>query len=171
MAKKKKQITHPRMLTFNPDFIHCQLQEGDEYIVNGIFVFNISRMIEFIDLHPEKLIADDLDDANYYSLHKHHELNDDYVQQADLTRPVILAEIAPDRFDMGMGVNPNSYYERGYNLIDGHHRIAKAYRQGIKTLPAYIFRMEQHINFLLEGYKQYVDYWNRKLVSLRHILS
>jgi ParB-like chromosome segregation protein Spo0J len=65
----------------------------------------------------------------------------------------MLAEIAPDRFEMGMGVNPNIYYERGYNLIDGHHRVAKAY----------IVRMEQHINFLAEGYEQYVEYWNDKL--------
>lgn len=155
MAKKTKQIDHPRMITFNPHFILCKLQETDEYLVNGIFVFNISRMVEFIDVHPEQLVADVIDVAYYYNLQNHRELNDDYVQQADLERPVILAEIAPDRLEMGMRVNPNIYYAQGYNLIDGHHRVAKAHQQGIKTLPAYIFRMEQHINFLAQGYNEY----------------
>jgi hypothetical protein len=162
MAKKKKQITHPRMISFNPDFIPCKLQDNNEYFVNGIFVFNISRMNEFIDAHSEQLTTDVIDVAYYYNLVKHHEFKDDYVRQADLERPVILAEIAPDRLEMGMGVNPNIYYERGYNLIDGHHRVVKAHWLGVKTLPAYIFRMEQHINFLAQGYKEYVDYWNDK---------
>jgi hypothetical protein len=97
------------------------------------------------------------------TLQERSEFNEDYVQQADLDIPVMLAEIAPDRFEMGMGVNPNIYYERGYNLIDGHHRVAKAHLLGIETLKAYIVRMEQHINFLAEGYEQYVEYWNDKL--------
>ncbi|MGI6412662.1 MAG: ParB N-terminal domain-containing protein [Syntrophomonadaceae bacterium] len=163
MAKRKKTISHPRAITFDPDFIPCQILDNHEYFPNGIFIFNISRMISFIEAHEEELISDIIDVDYYYRLQEHLELNEDFVRQADLTRPVILAEITPDRFKMGMGINPNIYYERGYNLIDGHHRVAKAYTMGIKTLPAYILRMEQHINFLAQGYKEYVEYWNDKL--------
>jgi hypothetical protein len=163
MAKRKKRISHPRAITFDPDFIPCQILDNQEYYPNGIFVFNISRMISFTEAHEDEVISDIIDVDYYYSLQERLELNEDFVHQADLNRPVILAEIAPDRFEMGMGVNPNIYYERGYNLIDGHHRVAKAYKMGIKTLPAYILRMEQHINFLAQGYKQYVEYWNDKL--------
>lgn len=52
---------------------------------------------------------------------------------------------------------------RGYVCIDGQHRIEKARRLGIKTLPAVVIRMEQHIPFLYDGYDRYTEYWNRKL--------
>ena len=47
--------------------------------------------------------------------------------------------------------------------VDGQHRIEKARRLGIQTLPAVVIRMEQHIPFLYEGYDRYVEYWNGKL--------
>lgn len=156
---KKKSIAHPRALTFDPDFVPCALEREDEYLVNGIFVFNITRLIGYIGIHREEFAIIDID-VNYYNgLQASEKLNEDYVEQADLSRPVILAEIAPDRYEMGMEVDPTNYYARGYNLIDGHHRVAKAHRSGIKILKAYVVRMEQHIDFLARGYEKYVDYW------------
>lgn len=159
----KKSAAHHRAITLNPDFVPCTLEMNDEYLRNGIFVFNITKLNAYIDAHRDEFATDDIDVSYYYNLQEHQEFNEDYVQVADLTHPVILAEIAPDRYEMGIPVNPDIYYERGYNLIDGHHRIAKAHRQGINTLKAYIVRMEQHINFLAEGYEKYVGYWNEKL--------
>ena len=49
--------------------------------------------------------------------------------------------------------------------IDGQHRLEKARRLGLKTLPAVILRMEQHIPFLYEGYDRYVSYWDGKLIE------
>lgn len=49
--------------------------------------------------------------------------------------------------------------------IDGQHRPEKARRLGLKTLPAVILRMEQHIPFLYESYDRYVSYWNGKLIG------
>lgn len=68
---------------------------------------------------------------------------------ADLNRPVILAEIAPGR----------------YNLIDGHHRVAKARRDGVPSIPAYRVRCPEHVAFLTStrGYEAYVEYWNSKV--------
>jgi hypothetical protein len=161
MARKK--ITHPRAIKLNPDFVPCTIDNNDEYLRNGIFVFNITKLNAYIDAHPDEFNIVDIDVDYYYRAFTCRELNEEYVKEADLNRPVILAEIAPDRYEMGMRVNPDIYYERGYNLIDGHHRVAKAHCLEIKTLKAYIVRMEQHVNFLADGYEKYVEYWNDKL--------
>lgn len=58
---------------------------------------------------------------------------------------------------------PEDFYSRGYNLIDGHHRLAKAEKCELASLSAYIIRMEQHISFMTEGFETYVGYWNNKL--------
>lgn len=90
-------------------------------------------------------------------------MNKDYVEQADLGRPLIFAEIAPDRLEMGMRRADGDLYARGYNLLDGHHRLAKARKLGIQKLPAYVLRMEQHLPFPARSYETYVDYWKGKL--------
>ncbi|MGD9475367.1 MAG: hypothetical protein AB7V37_10270 [Eubacteriaceae bacterium] len=89
------------------------------------------------------------------------DLNPEYVEQADLGRPVLLAEISPVR--LGHPGYPDDYYSRGYNLIDGHHRLTKAGKLELDKLPAYIVRMEQHIAFMSEGFESYITYWNGKL--------
>jgi hypothetical protein len=61
-------------------------------------------------------------------------------------KPVLLAEIAPD----------------GFNLIDGQHRIEKARRENIKEILAYKIRTPEHISFLttLDAYTSYIEYCN-----------
>jgi len=85
-------------------------------------------------------------------------LDDAYIasEAVDVDRPVILAEIAPDR----------------YNLIDGHHRIEKARKRGMEFVPAFRVAAEQHMAFLTTctGYTAYIDYWNQKVKNLRRLL-
>lgn len=52
-----------------------------------------------------------------------------------------------------------------FNVIDGHHRLEKAYRDGVTTILAYKILAEQHIRFLTStmAYTKYVQYWNEKL--------
>jgi ParB-like chromosome segregation protein Spo0J len=63
--------------------------------------------------------------------------------------PIILAEISPGK----------------YNVIDGNHRIEKAYRLGTERIPAYILTARQHLRFLttVKAYHAYVEYWNNKI--------
>jgi len=159
---KKKKVAHPRTITLNTDFVPCAVAAQDEFFRNGIFVFNITKLKTYIEAHRDAFATSNIDVAYYHTLQANMKLKDDYIQQADLARPVILAEITPDRYEMGMASGPTDYYARGYNLIDGHHRVEKAYRLRIMTLQAYIVRMEQHINFLAEGYEEYIEYWNGK---------
>ena len=76
-------------------------------------------------------------------------LSDPAILAADLSRPVILAEDRPDR----------------YNLIDGHHRVARARRDGVPSIPGCRIRCPEHVAFLTStrAYSAYVEYWNSKL--------
>ena len=68
-----------------------------------------------------------------------------------LSEPVILAEIAPNSF----------------NLIDGRHRMEKARRMGIEKIKAYKVHAIYLPDFIVikKGYLAFVDYWNYRLKS------
>ena len=137
------------MLEIDNDFIPCPESDGEEFYPNGIFVFNITKMTEYILKNPEIFVPEEVavkDIVNFLSV------NESHVDSVDLTKPVILAEIAPSR----------------YNLIDGQHRVEKAHRMGIDTLLAYKLDVHQHIRFLnsKKAYESYVEYWNSKLGKL-----
>ena len=134
-------------LRSDPSFTPCPVVHDDELFPNGIFVFNISRMLEYLENRPTdvelvEMAVCDLDQG--FSV-----LNESHVDSVDLSRPVVLAEISPGQ----------------YNLIDGHHRVAKALRHGLTTLHAYRLTVRQHIGFLIskEAYLVYVEYWNGKV--------
>jgi len=84
-------------------------------------------------------------------------LDEAAVRSADLSRPVLLAEIGPGR----------------YNLIDGHHRVAKARRDGVPTVQARRIACPRHVPFLTSAaaYEKYVEYWNSKLKEMRSVRS
>jgi hypothetical protein len=132
---------------FNP----CPSVEGDELFPNGIFVFNISRMLGYIHDNPD-LIMPEVVAMNDFCTGS-AQINEEHLDSVDVSKPVILAEIAPDR----------------YNLIDGHHRVVKAARCNIDTIKAYRLKASQHIHFLTsrESYEKYVEYWNDKITDQR----
>ena len=68
--------------------------------------------------------------------------DDRHVEAADVTCPIVIAEIAPDYRDFLCEIPESSWDIRGYVCIDGYHRIEKARRMGLETLPAVILRME-----------------------------
>ena len=134
-------------LRADPSFSPCQVDDGDELFPNGIFVFNVSKILEYLEKKPADVelveIAVCQLDQGFSSL------NESHIDTVDLSRPVVLAEISPGH----------------YNLIDGHHRVEKAMRQGANTLSAYRLNVLQHIRFLTsnDAYISYVEYWNGKV--------
>ena len=52
-----------------------------------------------------------------------------------------------------------------YNVIDGNHRLERAFRDGVEQIAAYRVKAEDHLSFLTtdKGYKAYIDYWNSKI--------
>lgn len=142
--------------------IDLQVGTEYEYYPNGLFKFNISKLIDHIEANKADYTLDQIDVSSYYQQFCNKEMNTEYVDTADITRPIILAEIAPDRLHHGYPNIAKDYYSRGYNLIDGHHRLAKAKQLGFDKLFAYIVPMEQHIHFMECGFEEYVGYWNGK---------
>jgi hypothetical protein len=139
----------PLPLRRDPLFQPCATEPGDELYPNGIFEFNISRLVAFISAHPERFPTEAIELSEIPDYGSSERLDDGAVQAADLSRPVLLAEIAPARF----------------SLIDGHHRVAKARRMLSATITAYRVRCPDHVSFLTSAnaYEKYLEYWNSKL--------
>ena len=144
-----KPTERPRHLRRDAQFQPCTAQPGDELYPNGIFEFNISRLISFISAHPERFPTEIVKLSEVPDYGSSDRLDDAAIQAADLSRPVLLAEIAPARF----------------NLIDGHHRVAKARRMLSSAITAHRVRCPDHISFLTsaDAYEKYLEYWNSKL--------
>ena len=139
-----------RKLKINRRFTPCPIDDEDELYPNGIFVFNITKMAEYIlknlDITCEEVLVKDF-------ISSFAKCNESHLPAVDVTKPVILAEIAPGRF----------------NVIDGNHRMEQAKRSGVEKIPAYKVGPEVHLRFLTteEGYFSYIEYWNGKLKESR----
>ena len=148
MASLTCSESKPFRLRLDRCFRPCEALDGEEIYPNGIFEFNITRLLAYIDsagrFRAEIMAVDDIAHAGNST-----RLNEPTILAADLSRPVILAEIAPSRF----------------NLIDGHHRVAKARSEGVLSIAAYRIRCPEHVAFLTStrAYEMYVEYWNSKV--------
>ena len=151
---KKKSASHRErtpvsgQLKLDKSFQPCASEPGDELYPNGIFIFNITRLMAFIEAYMDEFPVEPVELADIPDFGEEH-LNEDAVLAADPSRPILLAEISPGR----------------YNVIDGNHRVAKARREGAASLPAVRVHCPQHVPFLTtaRGYVAYVEYWNSKL--------
>lgn len=151
MTSPPRPNSVPLRLKVDPLFRPCEAREGDEFYPNGLFEFNITRLLNHIvavSRFQAELVG--LRDMPYAGTGAN--LNELTIGTADLSRPVILAEIAPGQ----------------YNLIDGHHRAARARREGIQSIPAYRVPCPEHVAFLTSSraYVTYIEYWNSKIDDL-----
>ena len=137
----------PDKLRYNPNFVPVELDDGDEYMPNGIFIFNITKMIADIRANPQSYNKHKISVAAYRT--GYAKLDEEHIPNVDLSIPIIAAEIRPG----------------AYTAIDGRHRLEKAYRQGVTELEAYLLPPEQHTRFLTttKGYEAYIQYWNSKI--------
>ena len=142
-----ERLQSAERLKANENFTPCPINEGDELYPNGIFVFNITKLLEHIEKNPNEIDLVKVEIADFSR--SFSSINESYVDSVDVSRPVLLAEISPGH----------------YNLIDGNHRMEKARKKGISRILAYKLNVNQHIEFLTErkAYLSYVEYWNGKL--------
>jgi len=107
-------------------------------------------LIEHIKSNPEIFIPENISVLEFNN--DFSDIDEDYIDSVTFCEPVILAEIAPGRF----------------NLIDGNHRMEKAKRLGLKNIMAYKLSPAQHIRFLTSrnSYENYITYWNDKLSEM-----
>ena len=144
-----------RKLKINKLFQPCVVDVNDELYPNGVFIFNITKLQNFIAANKDKFQVEYIS-VSSIPKYTSSNINEDTVKNANLTSPIILAETSPSRF----------------NVIDGNHRLEKAFRDGHQTIPAYRVMVEQHIAFLTTktGYQSYIGYWNKKVKELQREL-
>ncbi len=140
-----------KRLKVDDNFVPCPATAGDELFPNGIFRFNITKMLEYIQKNSNSITLEEVAVGDFPK--DFSSVNEAHMDSVEISRPVILAEISPGR----------------YNLIDGNHRMEKARRLGIERIPAYKLQVEQHMQFLTDkkAYVAYVEYWNNKLKQLK----
>jgi len=142
-----KEIKLSKKMKADKNFVPCPVDDEDELFPNGFFEFNITKIVDYIQKHPDEITLETVAVDNIYI--GSSVIDESHLESVDVGKPVIMAEIAPGR----------------YNLIDGNHRAEKARRLGIQSLQAYRLNVDQHIKFLIQkkSYLAYVEYWNKKL--------
>lgn len=142
MALKKLKLNK----SFQP--LPCEVDE--EFFPNGLFEFNITKLLKHINANPDQFQAQEVDVKTARAFPSTN-LDKATIKSANLSNPIILAEISPGQF----------------NVIDGRHRLEKAHNEGLSKILAYRIFAEQHVAFLTSvmAYTAYVDYWNGKLKS------
>ena len=87
------RLKSAKKLKVNDNFIPCPTKKGDELYPNGIFVFNITKMIEYIKKNSNEidLVVVEISDfpIGFSSI------NESHVDSVDVSQPVIIAEICP----------------------------------------------------------------------------
>jgi hypothetical protein len=144
----KRPYSPTMRMKLDRNFLAINVDEGDELFPNGIFEFNITKLLEHIKTNPHSFPKEEVAVSTLEGWSSTN-LDETTIQNADLAAPIVLAEIRPNRF----------------NVIDGNHRVARARRDDVKTIPAYRLSPDQHHRFLTSAfaYEKYVEYWNSKL--------
>ena len=137
----------------NPD------RQRNQSFVFGAFVFNVDR--------AQQIVAEDLREvdelsvtpwAQYYGLDDddpHHasffsprNLDRDYAMTTDLDDPLLVATLQ------------NSRGKLFSLLIDGTHRLYKAYKQGVLVLPAYVLDEEESLSIREDPFVNSPVHWD-----------
>ena len=172
------------LLSEDKNFVPASEDDGDELYPNGIFVFNITKMIEYIRAHKDEIPLESIEvKAHRTGLSK---LNESHIDKTDITVPLILAEISPGRYNVidgnhrahkdqiplesievkayrtGFSKLNESHIDKTditvpiilaeispgrYNVIDGNHRLEKAYRMKVGYISAYRLKPVLHMPF------------------------
>lgn len=141
-------------IKFDKKFQPVGVDEGDELFPNGIFEFNITKLVAYLKANPDRYPIEELL-LESLRLWESSDLDDATVNNANIDNPIILAEISPGRF----------------NVIDGNHRLAKARRDKAKCIRAYKVSPNLHYRFMttVKGYQAYVVYWNSKVKDISRL--
>ena len=90
-------------------FQPCTVEVNDELYPNGIFIFNITKLQNFIAANRDEFPVEYID-VNSIPKYRPSNMDEDTIKNANLELPIILAEISPNCF----------------NVIDGNHRLERA---------------------------------------------
>ncbi len=138
-----------RKIKLDKNYIPIPTNKGDEIYPNGIFNFNISRMLEQITSGELDAKKEVINVSEWFKTHIRGSVNEDHLPTVDIIKPVLQVEIRPGVF----------------KIIDGNHRIEKACRSNVEFVNSYKLKGEQLVAFFADvrGYEAFVKYWNSKL--------
>ena len=145
-----------RKITVIKNYTPFPVVEDDEIFSNGIFRFNISKIVDHIQTGEIKVEQERINIKEWYKSHHFHgTINEEHLPTVDVNKTIIQAEISPNVF----------------TIIDGNHRMEKAYREGITYIDSYKLMCEQFLPYFVDihGYEAFVDYWNSKLKEREHL--
>lgn len=136
-------------IKLNNNYKPLPVSEGDEIYPNGIFNFSISRIIEHINSGELEVEKERINVKEWFKRHMQSSVNEEHLPTVDVNKPIIKAEIRPGMFE----------------IIDGNHRIEKAFRDGVEFIDSYKLKGEQLLPYFADvrGYRAFVEYWNSKL--------
>ncbi|WP_418222939.1 hypothetical protein [Clostridium isatidis] len=138
-----------RRIKVDENYSPLPTYKGDEIYVNGIFNFSISRILEHIDLGKLEVEKEKINVKEWFRLHFRGLVNEEHLSMVDISKPILQAEIRPGMLE----------------IIDGNHRMERAYCGGIEFVESYKLKGEQLLPYFadIRGYKAFVQYWNLKL--------
>lgn len=138
-----------RKLKLNKNYMPIPTSVGDEIYPNGIFDFNISKILEHITAGKLDAKIELINVTEWFKTHNRGSVNEDHLPTVDITKPILQVEIRPGVFE----------------IIDGNHRLEKACRDDVEFINSYKLKGEQLVAFFADvrGYKAFVEYWNSKL--------
>ena len=143
-------MSKSRKIKYDMNYRPLPTHEGDEIYPNGIFNFSISRILEHIVSGKIDVEKEQINVREWFKSHIRGSVNEEHLTTVDVARPVIQAEIRPGMFE----------------IIDGNHRMERAYRDGVEFIESYKLKGEQLVPFFADtrGYQAFVEYWNSELV-------
>ena len=105
-----------KLLKYENSFTPCPVKAEDELFAIGIFEFNITEILKYIKANSASVRLEEIRVSDFFQ--EFSSINESHVEWVDVSQPVILAEIAPEQ----------------YNLIDGNHRMEKSTQDGYEML-------------------------------------
>ncbi len=116
-------------------------QIGNEY---GSIMWDIENLLKDRDRFKIREY-----DVKYLVLNNPFHGNEEHVMNTDITQPLIVVNLT----------------ENVDKLIDGNHRLQKAFKLGVEKIAAYFLSVEEHRNYIVDFdeaiYYEVVSHWQR----------
>ncbi len=142
-----------RELIYDPNYVPCPTAPGDEIYVKGTLSLNITAVLKSISAGEIQCPCEDLNIKTWFLINFQQQgtIHETHLDKVDLKKPIVLAERKPGAF----------------TVVDGHHRMAKARRDGVENIKAYKISGKDFISFFttLESYEKFLWDWNEDLAS------
>ena len=82
----------PTRLRLDKGFQPCPVERGDEMYPNGIFEFNITRLLAFVQEHADRFQVEQVDLSEFPDYGNSPHLNEEAVRLADLHSKIIVID-------------------------------------------------------------------------------